>query len=75
MKQSEKIDKMMVDVAVVLSQVKAIMAGMAEHRDTHQRQEVRLQKLERRVFAVWIIGPIALAVVGSLKAIKDWIGG
>ena len=69
----ERMDRISEDVAVTRSKVEAmerlLTANMSESRETRER----LGKVERRVFALWVLGPIVGGAVAILQSLKVWI--
>ncbi len=70
-----RFDRMAVDVAITRSKVESIEKNLAAIDDRYQRQEERVVRLERKMFALWLIGPLALGVAALLGNLRGWFFG
>ncbi len=69
----QRLDRMAVDVAVTRNSVEAIEKNLAGVKEHFENQEFRLLRVERRVFALWLIGPFLVATAVFLKTFKTWL--
>ena len=53
----QRFDRVAEDVAVVRTKVESIEKSLGGIHERYGSQESRLRSLERRVFAIWLIGP------------------
>ena len=70
-----RFDRAAEDIAVVRTKVESIEKSLAGFQEQFDSQQTRLGRVERRLFAVWIIGPILVAVAGYLKSIQNSFTG
>lgn len=68
-----RFDRVAEDVAVVRTKVESIEKSLGGVHESYASQESRLRRVERRVFGIWLIGPIALGGVAFLKTFKNWL--
>ncbi|MCZ6627168.1 MAG: hypothetical protein O7E56_02960 [SAR324 cluster bacterium] len=68
----QRLDRVAIDVAFTRNTVQAIKDNFSSVKEQFENQESRLIRVERRVFALWIIGPIAIAGTSFLKTFKTW---
>ena len=71
----KRFDQAAEDIAVVRTKVESIEKNLAVFQEQFDLQEMRLGGVERRLFAVWIIGPILVGVVAFLKSFQHWLIG
>ena len=69
----QRLDKVAVDVAVTRSMVESMEKNMASIMIQSGTQESRLTRLEKRMFALWVIGPLLLGVATVLHSYKSWL--
>lgn len=68
-----RFDRAAEDIAVVRTKVESIEQNLAVFQEQINSQQTRLGRAERRLFAVWIIGPILVGVAGFLKSFQHWL--
>lgn len=59
----QRLDGLAVDMAATRSTVEAIDRRLVGLCTRLSDQEARLKKAERRVFAIWVLGPVLLGVI------------
>ncbi len=69
----QRLDSMVVDVAVTRSKVEAIELSLSRMCEQSDVQGTRLLRLERRVFTIWVLGPILLGAATFLHSFKTWL--
>ena len=60
------------DLAVTRNTVESIEKNLNGIQVRFDDQGDRLTRLERKVFALWVIGPILLTGIASLSTLKTW---
>ncbi len=68
-----RFDRMVEDVAVTRNKVEAIERFLGSTRAQFEEQESRLVRLERKIFAVWLIGPVLLGLAAFMQSIRSWL--
>ena len=63
----KKLDRLAVDMAVTRSTVEGIEKGLASIGARFENHETRMRRVERRIFALWVLGPVLLGVVTFLR--------
>ena len=63
----KRLDRLAVDMAVTRSTVEGIEKRLITIGGRFGNHENRLKKLERRVFALWVLGPVLVGAVTFLK--------
>ena len=58
----------------ILVEVKGIKASLERRHNEHDALDRRVQNVERKMFTVWIVGPILLALVAFFSNIKRMLG-
>lgn len=71
----QRFDRVADDVAVVRTKVESIEKSLGITQRQFDAQATRLGRLERRLFAMWVFGPIAVGVLAFLKSFTDWLKG
>ena len=69
----QRFDRVAEDVAVVRTKVELIEKRLGVVHDQFDSQGTRLGRLERRLFAIWVFGPIAVGGLVFLKFFKNWL--
>lgn len=67
-----RLDRMAEDVAVTRHKVEAIERLLSARGQELREQEGRLDRLERRLFALWVLGPILVGGAMVLQSLKSW---
>jgi len=67
-----RFDRMAENVAVTRNKVEAIERHFCRLRGESEAQERRLGKLERKVAALWIVGPALVGLAALLANLKTW---
>ncbi len=63
----KRLDRLAVDMAVTRSTVEEIekrLVSIVAHFENH---ETRMKRVERKIFALWVLGPALLGVVTFLR--------
>ena len=69
----ERIDRMADDVAVTRNKVEAIERILAANQgDSHEYRD-RLGRLERKVFAIWILAPLVMGGAALVQTLRAWL--
>jgi hypothetical protein len=68
-----RFDRLIEDVAATRARVEAIHQSLAHLRSAAEEQRTRLGRLERQVFALWVIGPALMGAVATLKTFRTWL--
>ncbi len=68
-----RFDRAVEDVAVTRNKVEGIERFLVAIKDRVEVQETRLVRLERKVFALWLIGPLMVGVFAFLQSFKAWV--
>ncbi len=68
-----RFDRAVEDVAVTRNKVEGIERFLVAIKDRVEVQETRLVRLERKVFALWLIGPLMVGVFAFLQSLKAWV--
>ena len=68
-----RFDRAVEDVAVTRNKVEGIERFLVAIKDRVEVQETRLARLERKVFALWLIGPLMVGVFAFLQSLKAWV--
>lgn len=55
------------------NKVEGIERFLVAIKDRVEVQETRLVRLERKVFALWLIGPLMVGVFAFLQSLKAWV--
>jgi hypothetical protein len=63
----KRLDEVAVDVAVTRNTVETIEKRLSTFCARFGEQETRLKQVERRVFAIWVLGPVLLGIAAFLK--------
>lgn len=63
----QRLDRLVVDMAVTRTTVEGIEKRLISIGGRFENHETRLKKVERRVFALWVLGPLLLGAVIFLK--------
>ena len=71
----KRFDRVADDVAIVRTKVESIERNLGAAQIRFDAHDTRLGRLERRLFAIWIFGPIAIGTLAFLKAITHWMKG
>lgn len=70
-----RFDVMAENVAVTRTKVESIEKTIVSAQARHEKQEERLVKLERKVFALWLIAPIVLGISAAMVNARTWFMG
>ncbi len=68
-----RFDRAVEDVAVTRNKVEGIERFLVAIKDRVEVQETRLVRLERKVFALWLIGPLMVGAFAFLQSLKAWV--
>lgn len=68
-----RFDRLIEDVAATRARVEEIHQGLGHLRAEAEEQRSRLGRLERRVFALWVIGPVLVGALATLKSFRTWM--
>lgn len=63
------------NVAVIRGKVDAMERNLDRLSRHAAEQTERLTRVEKRVFAVWLLGPVALGTVALLGTLRTWLTG
>ena len=55
-----------------LKEIKGMLSNDRERLNDHGK---RIAKVENRIYAVWVIGPVLLFLVGFAKNAKEFLAG
>ena len=66
----ERMDRMAEDVAVTRNKVEAIERILTANRGESNVYRDRLGRLERKVFAIWILGPIVVGGAALVQTLR-----
>ena len=69
----ERMDRMAEDVAVTRNKVVAIERILTANRGESHEYRDRLGKLERKVFAIWILWPIVVGGSALVQTLRTWL--
>ena len=69
----ERMDRMAEDVAVTRNKVEAIERILSANRGESNVYRDRLGRLERKVFAIWILGPIVVGGAALVPTLRTWL--
>ena len=64
----QRFDRIADDVAVTRAKVELIEHSLSGVREQFEAQDERLGRVERRVFAMWVLGPIAVGAAAFLNS-------
>ena len=65
-----RFDRAVEDVAVTRNKVEGIERFLVAIKDRVEVQETRLVRLERKVFALWLIGPLMVGAFAFPQSLK-----
>ena len=68
-----RFDRAVEDVAVTRNKVEGIERFLVAIKDRVEVQETRLARVERKIFALWLIGPLLVGVFASLRSLRAWV--
>ena len=71
----QRLDQVAEDAAIARVMLETLERNLMDSRLAGQQQEKRLDQVERRVFALWIVGPVMVGVVMVLNIFKTWWDG
>ena len=69
----ERMDRMAEDVAVTRNKVEAIERILTANRGESNVYRDRLGRMERKVFAIWILGPIGVVGAAFVQTWRPWL--
>ena len=70
-----RFDRMVEDVAITRSKVESMEKNLAVIHERYDSHEARLSRLERKMFALWLVGPLLLGVAVALGNMRVWLMG
>jgi len=70
-----RFDRMAEDVAITRSKVESMEKGLAVIHERHDAHEARLSRLERKLFALWLVGPLLLGAAAAMGNMRAWLLG
>lgn len=71
----QRFDEVADNVAVIRGKVDAMERNLDQMNRHAAEQTERLTRVEKRVFAVWLLGPVALGTVALLGTLRTWLTG
>ena len=71
----QRFDRLVEDTAVTRNKVEAIEQHLLHLKRRSEAQSQRLAQAERRIFALWVIGPALLGAGLFLQSVKAWLLG
>ncbi len=71
----QRFDEVADNVAVIRGKVDAMERNLDQLSRHTAAQTERLTRVEKRVFAVWLLGPVALGTVALLGTLRTWLMG
>ena len=63
----QRLDRLVVDMAVTRTAVEGMEKQLASIGGRFGNQETRLKKVERKVFALWVLGPALVGLAVFLR--------
>ena len=69
----ERLNRIQVDVAITRTKVESIEKSLAAMREETISHNGRLGALERKMFSLWLIGPLFLGVAAFFNTIRTWL--
>lgn len=70
-----RFDRMAEDVAITRSKVESMERNLAVIHERYDSHEARLSRLERKLFALWLVGPLLLGLAVALGNMRAWLLG
>ncbi len=68
-----QLDRIVMDLAVTRNTVESIEKSLPGLQERFDLQESRLTRLERKVFALWVIGPLLVGGMTFAKNFQTWL--
>lgn len=69
----QRFDDMAENVAVIRGKVDTMERNLDQLNRHAAEQTERLTRVEKRVFAVWLLGPVALGTAALLGTLRTWL--
>jgi len=68
-----RFDRLVEDAAVTRNKVEMMERHLARLNRRDEEQEARLARAERRIFALWVVGPALVGASLFLQSLKTWL--
>lgn len=69
-----EVAKIRTDVAVIRTKMESVLTTLDRVHVEHDGLDTRLQRVERRLFSIWIAGPVLLALAAWVANMKKFWG-